>query len=348
MSRAFTVLTVLIIAVAALWAGAWYGASEYARARLDDAAVAAAAGRPGAECENRRIAGFPLTLSIACGETRVVAPVRGLAARIAGVVAEVPFYRPGFVTTALASPMTLDGPGDIRAEATWQDARATASAGIWPMGVRQTTGAVANLELRLSGLPVDAVTIGRGTAAFGSSPAAANSLRADVSFESLKLERTSGAELPEATGAARIDLIDAGGTVTRDLDDQLRQWFASGGKVSVDEATLTVSGVAFSASGSLSVGAGGRLSGDLAVSLVGIDRLPELAETLRPGSGEKARQVTGVLMAISQQVETPDGPSQKLTSTVSIRDGVVILGFVPLFRLPSVFELAGMNPAAGG
>jgi hypothetical protein len=348
MRRALIVLIVLIVAIAVLWAGAWYGASEYARAALDDAQAAAAAGRPGAECANRRISGFPLTLSIVCDETRVIVPVRGVAAAIAGMTAEAPFYLPGFVTTALASPMTLDGPGDIHAEATWQDATATARAGIFPIGVKQTTGAVENLQVRLTGLPVDTVTVERGTAAFGSSPAVANSLRADVTFESLRVERPSGAELPEATGAARIDLIDAGGTVTGELDDQLRLWFANGGRLVVDQATITVSGVVFSASGELAVGTGGRLSGDLAVSLVGIDRLPDLAEILRPGSREKASQVAGVLMAISQPVETEDGPSQKLASTVSIRDGVVILGFVPLFRLPSVFEMAGMMPAAGG
>jgi hypothetical protein len=246
--------------------------------------------------------------------------------------------------------MRLEGPGDISAEATWQDATATASAGIFPIGVRQTTGAVENLELRLlgGGLPVESVTVGRGTAAIGSSPAVANSLRADVTFYALKLERPSGAELPEATGAARIDLVDAGGTVTRELDEQLRLWFANGGKVTIEQATITVSGVAFSASGNLEVGAGGRISGDLAVSLVGIDRLPDLAETIRPGSRDKASQVADVLMAISQPVETENGTSQKLSSTVSIRDGVVILGFIPLFRLPSVYEMAGMAPASGG
>jgi hypothetical protein len=348
MRRALIVLIVLIVAIAVLWAGAWYGASEYARAALDDAQAEAAAGRPGAECANRRITGFPLRLSIICDETRVIVPVRGVAAEIAGMTAEAPFYLPGYVTTALASPMTLDGPGDIRAEATWRDATVTASAGIWPMGVRQTTGAVENLELSLTGLPVDAVTVGRGTAAIGSSPAVANSLRADVTFEALHVERPSGAELPEATGAARIDLVDAGGTVTRELDDQLRLWFANGGKVVVDQATITVSGVEFSASGNLAVGTGGRISGDLAVSLVGIDRLPDLAETLRPGSREKASQVADILMAISLPVETENGTSQKLTSTISIRDGVVILGFIPLFRLPSVFEMAGMAPPSGG
>jgi hypothetical protein len=162
------------------------------------------------------------------------------------------------------------------------------------------------------------------------------------------VERPSGAELPEATGAARIDLVDAGGTVTRELDNQLRLWFANGGKVVVDQATITVSGVVFSASGVLAVSTGGRISGDLAVSLVGIDRLPDLAETLRTGSREKASQVADILMAISQPVETENGTSQKLASTVSIRDGVVILGFIPLFRLPSVFEMAGMMPPSGG
>jgi hypothetical protein len=346
MRRALLVLVVLIVALAVLWAGAWYGASEFARAALDEAQAEAVAGRPGADCTNRRISGFPLTLSIACDETEVVAPVRGVAARIAGLVAEAPFYRPGFVTTALSSPLTLEGPGDIRAEATWQDATATARAGLFPMGVKQTSGAVENLELRLTGLPVDAVTAERGTAALGSSPAVANSLRADVTFDALRVNRPGSAELPEATGAARIDLVDAGGTVTNELDDQLRQWFANGGKVVVDHATVTVSGVEFSASGNLEVGTGGRVSGDLAVSLVGIDRLPDLAETLRPGSREKASQVAGVLMAISEPVETTDGPSQKLTSTVSIRDGVVILGFIPLFRLPSVFEMSGMAAAS--
>jgi hypothetical protein len=350
MRRIPVVILVVLIVAAALWAGAWYGASEYAKSSLDQAAAAAASGRPGAECANRRITGFPLRLSIACDATAVVEPVRGIAARLAGLVAEAPFYRPGFVTTDLASPMTVDGPGDIRAEATWRDATVTASAGIWPIGVRHTSGTVENLELKLHGreLPVEAVTVGRGEAGIGASPSVANSLRADVSFVSLKMERSSGRELPEATGEARVDLVGAGGTVTRDLDEQLRVWFATGGKLVVDEAVVVVGGVVLSATGTLEVSPAGLISGDLKVSLAGIDRIADLMETLRPGSRDQAAQVADVLSALARPVETENGPTQRLTSKMSIRDGVVILGFIPLFRLPSVFELAGMGAPSEG
>jgi hypothetical protein len=346
MRRVLIGLSVAIVAIAALWAGAWFFASSYARGALSDAQAAAAAGRPGADCSNPRITGFPLTLSVECDETRVVVPVRGVAAEIAGVSASAPFYLPGFVTTVLAAPFKIEGPGGIRAEATWHDATATARAGLFPMGVRQTTGAVENLDVRLTGLPVDAVTVERGTAALGSSPAVGNSLRADLTFDTLRVNRPGSAELPEATGLARIDLIDAGGTVTTELDEQLRQWFANGGKVNVENAAITVSGVEFSATGNLEVGAGGRISGDLNVSLVGVEKLPDLAETLRPGSHRRASQVSRALMALSNPVETSAGTSQKLSTSVSIRDGVVILGFIPLFRLPSVYEMAGAAAAS--
>ena len=356
MRKAIAIFLFIVVGAAALWAGLWYGASEYAKASLDNAEAAAAAGMPGAECANRRITGFPWSLSIACDEAAVVAPVRGIAARIAGLVAEAPFYRPGFVTTALASPLSLEGPGGLRVEATWRNAHATASAGIWPIGVHHTSGTVENLELKLTGggLPLEAVTVGHGTAGIGSSPSVAHSLRADLSFVSLKMERRNGAALPEATGAARIDLVGAGGTVTRDLDEQLRLWFAAGGKVVVDQATVTVSGVAFSATGTLEVSAAGLISGDLDISLVGIDRLPDLAETLRPGSRETASQVANVLDAMAESVETEDGPSTRFKSAVAIRDGVVVVigfGLIPIplpFRLPSVFELAGAAAPSEG
>jgi hypothetical protein len=347
MRRALIILVVAVVVVAGLWAGAWFIASGYARGALDDARASAAAGQPGADCRNPRITGFPLTLSIECDETRVVVPVRGVAAEIAGVTANAPFYLPGYLTTALSGPFTLDGPGGVRAEATWHEATATARAGLFPMGVRQTTGAVENLHVILSGLPIDALTVERGTAALGSSPSAANSLRADLTFDALRVNRPGSAALPEATGTARIDLINAGGTVTRDLDTQLRQWFASGGKVNVDNAAITVGGVEFSASGNLEVGTGGRISGDLAVSMVGVEKLPDLAETLRPGSHRRVSQVNRALMALSNPVETATGTSQKLSTNVSIRDGVVILGFIPLFRLPSVYELAGAPSQEG-
>ncbi len=349
--RAIRILLIFVVLIGVLWAGLWYGASRYAQWSLDQAAAAAAAGRTGADCTNRQISGFPWTLSIRCAETQVVAPVRGVEARLAGLVAEAPFYRPGFVTTALASPMSVDGPGDIRAEATWKDANATATAGIWPMGVRQTTGTVDDLQLKLSGLPVDAVTVGHGAAGIGSSPLA-NSLRADVSFDALKLERTHGRELPEATGEARLDLVDAGGTVTRDLDEQVRVWFANGGNVVVDHAAVTVGGVVLSATGKLSVSPAGVLSGDLEVALAGLDKIAALAETLRPGSQENASQIANVLAALSTRVETENGPVDKFDSTVSIRNGVVIVSKfglpVPLFRLPSMFELAGARPPQEG
>ena len=345
--RAIRLIIFLAVIVGVLWAGAWFGASRYAQSSLDQAAAAAAAGRPGADCTERRITGFPLTLSISCAETQVVVPVRGVAARLAGLVAEAPFYRPGFVSTALTSPMTLEGPGDIRAEATWQDANATATAGIWPMGVKQTNGTVENLELKLSGLPVDAVTVGHGTAGIGSSPLA-NSLRADVSFDALKLVRTGGGDLPEATGEARVDLVGTGGTVTRDLDEQMRVWFANGGNIVLDHAAVKLGGVTFSATGKLTVSPAGVLSGDLAVSLTGVEKLADLAETIRPGSRDKTEQVAGVLEALATPVETDTGTTQRLSSKMAIRNGVVILGFIPLFRLPSVFELAGARPPSEG
>jgi hypothetical protein len=338
--RAIRIIVIIIVLAGIAWAGLWYGASRFARSTLDQSAAAAAAGRPGADCTGRQITGFPLTLSIRCAETQVVVPVRGVEARLAGLVAEAPFYRPGFVTTALASPMTLNGPGEIRAEAMWRDANATATAGIFPMGVTQTSGTVEDLQLKLTGLPVDVVTVGHGAAGIGSSPVA-NSLRADVSFDALKMARAGGRDLPEATGEARLDLVDAGGTVTRDFDQQMRIWFASGGNVILDHATVQVGGVTFSATGKLSMSPAGVLSGDLNVSLTGVERVADLAETLHPGSREKADQVAGVLSALAQPVETDTGTTQRLSTRMAIRNGVVVLGFIPLFRLPSVFELAG-------
>jgi hypothetical protein len=96
--------------------------------------------------------------------------------------------------------------------------------------------------------------------------------------------------------------------------------------------------VVIDASGPLTVGPDGMISGTVTLGFEGLERLPPLAEALNPGSGQEVTQIVGVL-------NTLGGNSGSLRQVqVTLTNGQPRIGLIQLpMTIPSIFSLAAIS-----
>ena len=81
------------------------------------------------------------------------------------------------------------------------------------------------------------------------------------------------------------------------------------------------------------VAATGLLTGALTVRLLGLDRLPDLAEQLKPGSRKKLASVLSMLTAVAKPVQVGGATAYQIPLTVQ-NGKVAVGGLVPIGDIP--------------
>ncbi len=361
-----TVLIVLLVVLAGLWAGAWhYGAGVAERTIEGWKAREAKSGRV-YTCATQTIGGFPFGVELRCAdagaELTSTRPPLALKARDMLVSAHV--WRPTVLTTELTGPLTIAEPGGaVTISANWRRARTQVH------GLPVSPESVA---ISLENLAVDRA--GGGENLFKSEGLDLNGRLLSGTVQNnpvieivLKLVAAAAPSWhPAAATPANADIT----AVLRGLKDfspkpwpeRFRELQAAGGRIEITSARVQQRDTIAIANGALGLSPAGRLNGELRLTVanleaflptLGLERMlsqeqasPQINKTfsaldrLIPGLGNVARQNAAPMIAASVNLMgKPAELEGKRAVMLPLRfdDGLVSLGPLKIGVTPPLF-----------
>ncbi|HZP18776.1 MAG TPA: DUF2125 domain-containing protein [Bauldia sp.] len=331
--RRFLVWTVIVAAI--LWCGYWYAASRIAEAGIGRFTTALAGSGRSVSCTEGGMSGFPLRLDLRCTDGRLDAGTDGISAALKGASASALLYQPGYVETAVTGPLALNSPalgGNVTA--VWQEATLKVDAGI--SGLVSAIGNLSGFslvpEVETVTLPLKQLTLKSGSFRLG--PAGNGDYRIDANATDLAMARSTGPAFPPISTEVSVVAARFGSSTGLDPEKTLQNWVAAGGGIRVENLALHSGDISLAATGKLALAPTGYLSGRLALTVTGMEKLPDLAEALKPGSREKMTQVVGMVSSFMKPVDGGNGARE---IDLLVQNGVIFAGMFPLpFVIPPV------------
>lgn len=330
--RGRVILVALLVVFVALWCGYWYATNRMVTSALASMSSSFAARGQAVTCGEGAVGGFPLSLDLDCGGPTFADASAGISAALGGITASAPLYWPGSVSTALTGPFDIKAPAlGLDLNAAWKAARATAEAGL--SGLTSAAATFDDLAVTNDGatttLPL--VAFSAAHASVGARPAGGGDYRFTAEGDSVAVKPADGRALPEVDAVVSIRAIGFGSALGTDPAKALAAWLAAGGALEVERLTLASGTSSATATGTLSVSDKGLVSGNLNLRLVGLAAVPDLFPDLRPKQRNKMAQAIAALNAFTKPVE--DDPTAR-DAPLSIRNGVMMIGFIPLGEIP--------------
>lgn len=318
---------IVIVGLALLWVGYWYGA----RALTEHGIARANAGPIGIHevaCVDPAVSGMLVEVDVRC--TRATYSDRGgiLTAALGGIAATAPLYLPGHVDAKLDGPLVANAPGrGLALTVNWSVADASASA--WLGGLTGASAAFDGLTVENAAasnrLPVKSVTADAADASMRSAGGGSYTLRANATR--LALTGSDGTAYPTFDLSARV-LAEKVGDLGTDPQRAFLEWLRHEPNARIERFRIAVDDLIVSAAGSLALDRNGTLNGTILLRYNSVDALGNVLETLKPGSRDKYQLALQGLSAMSMPVETEDGPMRQ--TTVAFRNGLPWLTVLPL------------------
>lgn len=319
-SRKFLWLGTAVALAVAGWTGLWFYGAGRIEAYLPTAF--AAAGRSGAEpvCENPEIRGYPFRVGLFCTSSGLVLTAEGTRIAAGEFRSAAQVYDPRHLVSEIDGPLTVAGADGLSGRFDWQLLRASSVVAVdgllrasiegrtvtadldGPDLVAKISAAADRfaVHLRRNGTDLDVAADGETI----TSPLA-------MAMKTFALEAAvpGGALLLTPAG---VDADLRGRTVVL---HRLAAEFAAGGALSV--------------SGTIAIAVDGVVSGDLKVK---VSDQASLVGALREVAPAAAAQIEGVAQVIAAlDIEPGD---DAVTLPLTIRDGRMASGFIPLGTLP--------------
>ncbi|MCF1505433.1 DUF2125 domain-containing protein [Afifella sp. H1R] len=324
MRRILTVLAIIAVILAGLWSAGWYVLATYAERQLDAFLTEQARRGVVMSCPGRHIGGFPFRLRLSCSQP-VEFTSAGTEAATPALAATVRAERPQQVETELASPLTIKAPylaEPLKLE--FADAKMTT--GFGGDGLKRATVDV------MGGRTVQgAVTAGldRGQALVKPTEAE-DGTSVQVALRGLTVTKDDLA-LPASDLALAADVAAAPEAVLSGLPG-LRQ---TGLELRQMRAELKTGGARVLASGPLRIGPDGLVSGQLDVTITGIEALSRSIKEMPDGIREPGQLVLAAISGIGVPAEVDGLPARRLT--ISLDRGAARIAFINLGRVPPLF-----------
>lgn len=365
-TRRYVTLLVLVALVIAGWSAVWYYAAGQAREILDGwRAREAKAGRI-YTCGAESLGGYPFRIEVACDRAsalfRALQPAFEI--KTAGILAAVQIYQPDLVISEFTGPATVGDAGQPpTATINWSLAQSSLrgtpaaperAALVFdnPVIERASGGTNADTLMRASHLEL------HGRVAEGSvtdKPV----LEAALSAQGLSAPFIH----PAAAQPLDADVV----AVLRGLTDlspkpwpaRFREIQHADGRIDITRARVQQGNILAVGSGSLALNPQGRLTGQLRVTIAGVDefldkigaqrmvqnspvmdRLAGALDRFSPGLGAAARQQAGANISaginmLGEQA-TLEG-RRAVTLPLRFDDGAVFLGPIPIGTTPALF-----------
>jgi hypothetical protein len=335
--RALRILIYIAVAFVLLWIGYWYATSRIVASTIENAAASLAEHGRVVNCVEKGMRGFPLALDLDCAQASFADASADLSAGMSHIRASAPLYWPGSVSANLSGPFVFDAPGlDLSLEASWSSATSNASAGL--SGLRRVSADVEGLIVNRDGeserLPFVSLTAKQ--ASLAAEPAGGSAYRFTISADGVEIVQSEKRTFPPFAIDVDVDALDFGRSLGTDPARAFANWLKQGGALNVNRLRIASGNSAAIARGTLTLSPNGTLSGNLRITFLGLDEVPEVAGQIRPGLKKKTAQVVGAIGAFSRPVEEGGQPANEIP--VTIRNGAISVGFIPIASLPPLWK----------
>jgi hypothetical protein len=324
----------IVVMLAVLWVIYWYGASQIGAAVLDRVSAAAAARGYTAQCDDIAGGGFPLSVDLTCSRASL-AGAAGLQAAVDGFSATTTLLRPWTLRSTAIGPLAVSLPaGGSDVTASWQKAETRIDAGFGGLSGVATRLEDLRLELPAGVEPPSFERLNLALGEVSVSPASEDDYRLSAVAHGIALQAKSDRNLPEIDLDAELSALDFGDSLGLDPRRALGAWIDAGGNLRIDDLTIVADTVSVKASGALALSADGKLSGDIDVTIAGIESLPDLVESFYPQARDQTRQIVAAVIAFTRPAKTPSGLGRQMT--LLVRDSVVSIGILPIGVIPTL------------
>ena len=332
MSRKVVILAIVVIVVCVGWSGFWWLAASTADEASADAIQQAQARGIDVDCSERAISGYPFRLTLTC--TSLSLANERLVARSSGLRAVALVYDPRNLIVEADTPaaVEIDGLG-APVEADWSSGRASVKIGT--QIIDQVSIAFKDIALTspafspISGTQADRFEVHArrseepadlDIALLSRSVATAmGSAQLPVFDLDIAARLTDGAHLLLGRHKVFLDLLKSGES---DID--------------LVRALATIGEAKIEISGRFSLSPEGYLNGDPKIAIANPQALGE-ALTQVPGLASiRLGPFLSVLSGLGQPGDIDGTPAR--TMTLSVRDGYVTAGLVPLGRMKSLLR----------
>lgn len=313
----------VIVLLIALYSGGWY----WMAGQVDRAVTMAGAdgGDVSVSCFGQNVRGYPFRLGVFCDSFAVRAADGGFAIEGAAIRSAAQVYDPRRIIAELESPVIVtDGSSGQTYRLKWQSARANAVTA--PVAARTMAFEADQLRLSIGGL-ADAVAASQ-IGVYAREQDGALDIAARPRELVIDTALTDGRTLP-AFGL--------------DIDVRLLDWQTDwagpipGGDGQITRlALLLTNDRGAIIEGPFSVSPGGLISGEFTVRIVDV---PGVLAVARQTFAEYATQIEVLAQAQPRQ---DDQPEDELQIRLTVRDGLVFAGLIPLGRIPPLPLASGL------
>jgi len=322
---------IIVLVVVIAWSVLWFTAATVVDRHAERAEHIALDRGAMAHCLNRSVTGFPFRIEVRCDRGSRIGTGDAMV-KVEGLTAAALIYRPRRLIVEAEGPAVIAANGFSTVTADWQLAHASARVDLSEMALERFDIEVRDGEITVGARPplgFDEVDVNARE-----NPQNARDLDVAVRIDevlpqpgmdaaSLSLRGTLAEGAPLLAGRA-------GATLGTLLSDGLT--------LVLDAATFTSGNMLVAAGGTLTLGADGRLNGDVEVAIAGYeDRVPYVA-VVAPEAEKTISMLLDNVLSFAPET-TVDGRTAKKLS-ISVRDGRARAGIVPLFTIPPL-PLAG-------
>ncbi len=330
MSFRIQMLGLAVIVVFAGWSAFWW----FAASTVDEASADAIrnAGNQGMaiQCGDRAVRGWPFRLTLVCDGASLETPDHRVASDGLRAVAQV--YDPTHLIVEADSPFEYSGeamPGTLAAS--WQTGHA--SFHLRDRAVDRASVAFSEIGLNTEALaPLQAPKADRLEVHVRGSE---QSLDLDVA---LSIRTFSAAlanrDLPEADFDVAVTLTGGRYLLVGQNRRFLEAFTSETGVLKVHRALLTIGDAQVEISGRFSLSPAGILNGDPTIAIADAEALGRELAGIPGLNMEPIRPVLSAISGFGAEATIDDRPARSVG--LSIRDGYVSAGLIPLGRLPPV------------
>lgn len=317
-------LAVLIVLFIAVYSVGWYFAAEYLRKQI---VAYFHGGNPSgieAVCENAEIGGYPFRFRLNCTRLSLDDKERGIAANFGAVRAAAQIYNPGHIVWELDGPAELRSAFGVNATSNWQNLQSSLRIGF--SGLSRSSLLVENAETTVTSTAMQQ-EIKLKAEGFEQH---VRQQSADLDYATLLRNMTISINgqpltLPPISASIDTTFADKGGLLDPRIASQ-QKLHGTRGEVRRMVVDLGQGRVA-TVNGPFSIGETGLISGNMSIEIEQVDGWRDVVSAAYPPAKEMAENVAKVMKALSLGRD-------KGSADINIRDGKVMLGFIPLGEIP--------------
>ena len=320
-SRKFAWLAGAIVAAGILWTIGWYFFAAKIEDRLPSTLAQIVGPGATAECTNADVRGYPFRVGLFCEALSYTNAAEGITTTAGAFRSAAQIYRPQHAVAEVDGPLVLDASG-LTLRADWQLLQTSVQA----VGDGLDRGSI---DARNTSFDIDGTGLTQRLALQAdriTAHARRNGVDLDVAAYSENLRNTLVAGLNAKAFAFEATLYGQ--------SDMLRVPFTPlNGPFAAVLHRVTIEFDATSSlelAGPLQVGANGRLSGNLELTISNVQQLSELVAGFNPESADLIGRFGPMIAALDTR---PGDDATTLPLTIS--NGQVSLGIIPLGELPA-------------